>query len=134
MAFTNHRQCRTLHSPEMSRPVSRIMNKLLFHVIWVLLLGTFGQSFGQTSSPLGRFEVDYIKGCTPLTVSITDLLGDPTAQYLYDADTCVVSSPKYDPAVCPRLRRTLAQVVRSGIRRTSLHRSSTSHCILPKAD
>ena len=47
-----------------------------------------------------------MKGCSPLTVSVTDILGGPTAQYLYDADTCVTTSPKYDPTLCPPTSNT----------------------------
>ena len=43
-----------------------------------------------------------------MTVNVTDILGGPTAQYLYDADTCVVTSPKYDPTLCPPSSNTTA--------------------------
>jgi len=106
------------------------MRKTLFHIIWVILLGLSVPGWGQTSSPLGRFEVDYVKGCSPLTITVTDILGDPTAQYLYDADTCVMSSPKYNPTLCPPITATtntmytytqpgtysLVQVISTGIR------------------
>lgn len=79
---------------------------------------------------MGRFQVDFAKGCAPLTVNVTDILLDPTAQYLYDADTCVSSSPKYNPALCPPTSATtnttytytqpgtysLVQVISTGVR------------------
>jgi len=77
------------------------MQKSLFHIFWVFLSCLSVTGWGQVTSPLGRFQVDLARGCAPLTVSITDLLGGPTAGYLYDADTCVVGSPKYNPALCP---------------------------------
>ena len=106
------------------------MRKFLFHISWVILLGLSVPGWGQVTSPLGRFEVDYIKGCAPLTVTVTDILGDPTAQYLFDADTCVISSTKYDPTLCPPTTATtntmytytqpgtysLVQVISTGIR------------------
>ncbi len=106
------------------------MHKPLFHITWLVLLGLSIPGWGQVSSPLSRFEVDYIKGCAPLTVTVTDILGDPTAQYLYDADTCVMSSPKYNPTLCPPTTATtntmytytqpgtysLVQVISTGIR------------------
>lgn len=41
--------------------------------------------FGQTS-PLGRFSVDFDKGCAPLTVNVTELqtFGTAEIQYLYE--------------------------------------------------
>ena len=77
------------------------MPKPWHYILLVILLWPVSELVGQVSSPLGRYQVDYVKGCAPLTVTITDLTGGPTAQYLYDADTCVMSSPKYNPALCP---------------------------------
>ncbi len=77
------------------------MRKTLFHIIWVILLGLSVPGWGQVSSKLGWFEIDYNKGCAPLTVNLTDILLDITRQHTYDGDTCIVSSPKYDPSFCP---------------------------------
>ena len=76
------------------------------HILCILSLAPFLQTWGQVTSPLGRFEVDYTRGCAPLTVTVTDISGGPTAQYLYDADTCVTTSPKYDPSLCPPTSNT----------------------------
>jgi len=37
----------------------------------------------QTSSPLGRFDVDYARGCAPLTIRVTDLSGSGVSVYEY---------------------------------------------------
>ena len=42
---------------------------------------------GQVTSPLGRYEVDYARGCVPLTINVTEILpttGFPV-QYFYNA-------------------------------------------------
>ncbi len=77
------------------------MQRISFHIAWIFFTCLSLTGWAQVNSPLGRFQVDYAKGCAPLTVTITDLTGGPTAQYLYDADTCVIASPKYDPSLCP---------------------------------
>ena len=82
------------------------MQKAAFYIVWVIFLYLPSSVLGQVISPLGRFQVDYAKGCAPLTVTVTDISGGPTAQYLYDADTCVASSPKYNPALCPPTNTT----------------------------
>lgn len=42
---------------------------------------------GQVVSPLGRYEVDYARGCAPLTVNVTEILptGGFPVQYFYNA-------------------------------------------------
>ena len=77
------------------------MEKSPFYILWIFFSCLSLTGWGQVTSPLGRFQVDIARGCAPLTVTVTDLLGGPTAGYLYDADTCVVSSPKYNPTFCP---------------------------------
>ena len=89
-----------------NRLVIGMMQKLFIFIIWGALIGMSLPTQAQVTSPLGRFQVDYVKGCSPLTVTVTDILGGPTAQYLYDADTCVTSSPKYDPSLCPPTSNT----------------------------
>ena len=82
------------------------MQKSLFHIFWIFFCCWSISGWSQVVSPLGRYQVDYIKGCAPLTVTVTDLTGGPTAQYLYDADTCVINSPKYNPSFCPPTNTT----------------------------
>jgi gliding motility-associated-like protein len=82
------------------------MQKAAFYIAWVVFVSLPISILGQVVSPLGRFQVDYAKGCAPLTVTLTDITGGPTAQYLYDADTCVVGSPKYTPSLCPPTNTT----------------------------
>ena len=53
-----------------------------------LLLAVF-QSFGQYTSDGGRFEVDEVKGCAPLTITITDLVGDPAVNLYAFVDASV---------------------------------------------
>ncbi len=82
------------------------MRKTLFHILWIILLVLSVPAWGQISSPLGRFEVDYIKGCVPLTVTVTNTSGEINDQYFFDTDTCDVSSPKYDVSACASMAPT----------------------------
>jgi gliding motility-associated-like protein len=48
-----------------------------------LLALTFNMARAQNASPLGRFSVDFIKGCAPLTILVTDNLSELTPIYQY---------------------------------------------------
>ena len=99
-------------------------------LIMLSCLGSYAQN--PLESPLGRFEVDVLRGCAPLTVNVTNISGNNTDQYFYDVDTCVVGSPKYDPTLCPQTSATtnttftytqpgtysLVQVLSTGVPRT----------------
>ena len=61
---------------------------------------------GQVTSPLGRFQVDYLRGCTPLTVNVTNISGEINDQYFYDVDTCISTSPKFDAVACTSMTAT----------------------------
>ncbi len=63
-------------------------------------------AWGQSPSPLGRFEVDFVRGCAPLTVTVTNTSGEINDQYFYDTDTCDANSIKYDPAICSSMAPT----------------------------
>ncbi len=98
-----------LHYPTISRPVGRLMNKSFFHITWLVLLGLSFPGWGQVTSPLGRYEVDYVKGCSPLTVTVTNTSGEINDSYFFDADTCDNSSAKYDAAACALMTPTTSK-------------------------
>jgi len=109
------------------------MRKKALYILLLALVGSFA-AWAQNPliSPLNRFEVDVIRGCAPLTVNVTNISGNNTDQYFYDVDTCVVGSPKYNPALCPQTSATttttftynqpgtysLVQVLSTGVPRT----------------
>lgn len=78
------------------------MRQRFYHIIFLasLLPGLPISGQPPVSSPLGRFEVDFIRGCAPLTVTITNTSGEINDQYFYDADTCNTASPKYNSTAC----------------------------------
>ncbi len=61
--------------------------KFLYSLLFTLLWLPYHNSLAQHASAGGRFEVDYIKGCAPLTVNITQVgLPGLTRTYDYDRD------------------------------------------------
>ena len=79
-------------------------NRICILVLLIITLGHVAQS--QTISPNGSFQVDYVRGCAPLTVTVTNLNATEADSYWYDADTCIVSSPKYDATICGSMARS----------------------------
>jgi gliding motility-associated-like protein len=49
---------------------------------------------GQVSSPLGRYQVDYARGCAPLTINVTEIMatGGFPVQYFYETPTNITGS------------------------------------------
>jgi len=59
-----------------------------------LLMVWVWQVAAQQTSQLGRFSVDYSRGCAPLTVNVTEMdgFGAITRQYFYENSTDVTTS------------------------------------------
>lgn len=87
--------------------MNRYMQNAVFQVSWVIFTCLSISGWGQVVSPLGRFEVDYVKGCAPLTVNVTNLTGNSNALYLFDGDICNPASPNYNPATCTTMTPTV---------------------------
>ncbi|WP_421765191.1 gliding motility-associated C-terminal domain-containing protein [Ekhidna sp.] len=72
------------------------------HILILLLLPALSHS--QVFSNKGRFSVEFNKGCSPLTVNISehDSFGDVTRQYFYFEDAAVTNSKTFsyqDPGI-----------------------------------
>ena len=75
--------------------------------IFLFLIISFGPfAWGQTVSPNSSFQVDYVRGCAPLTITVNNLNATEADSYWYDADTCIVSSPKYNATICGSMARS----------------------------
>ncbi len=48
------------------------------YVFFLILGSIYSQAYGQVTSPKNRFEVDFVRGCAPLTVTATNLYPDLT--------------------------------------------------------
>lgn len=54
------------------------------HCLYIVIFFSFGPFlFGQALSKLGRFSVDFDRGCVPLEVNVTDLFTGGNATYFY---------------------------------------------------
>jgi len=64
--------------------------RVFFNV--VLLAAIANTCFGQVTSPLGRFTVDFNRGCNPLSIKVTDNSGAPVVVFQYEGSGSVPDS------------------------------------------
>ncbi|MEO0332195.1 MAG: hypothetical protein AAF223_11000, partial [Bacteroidota bacterium] len=56
------------------------------YVFFLILGSIYSQAYGQVTSPKNRFEVDFVRGCAPLTVTATNLYPDLTDGIVWNAE------------------------------------------------